>query len=75
MPSCCRRTRRVLLVRGPPPCIPSAALPLSTAFSGVEVPLPPTYRLDLAEVASFEEYVQRVMGKNARRNWRLRQRK
>ena len=46
-----------------------------TKFNWVEVPLPPTYRLDLAGVASFDDYVQRVMGKNARRNFRLRQRK
>lgn len=44
-------------------------------FAGVEVPLPPTYRLDLAGVASFQDYVKWMMGKNARRNWRLRQQK
>jgi hypothetical protein len=44
-------------------------------FNWVELALPPTYRLDLAGVSSFRDYVESIMGKNARRNWRQRQQK
>ncbi|KAL4441896.1 hypothetical protein ABPG77_003812 [Micractinium sp. CCAP 211/92] len=41
-------------------------------YHWVEIPIPPAYRLDLSGVASYEQYVSQVMGKNQRRNHRLR---